>query len=202
MVGPARFTPAPCRVDEIPEIDAIVISHNHYDRKSFSQANGLVRLAETRLRARISIDLDVPTLRQLLTSSQQNTRPPHLFIPLNTTDNLPQDLKSAYPIHEFDWWESKELLVQGIGKVRITSTPAQHFTGRGLFDRNCALWSSWAFEEVQAKTGQVGAKVSNSLQHVRSPVGWLIATGQVWFGGDTGNYVTHKYRRSLSLKDL
>lgn len=41
-------------------------------------------------------------------------------------------------ITELDWWESTE--VRGI---RITAAPAQHFSGRGLKDRNSTLWSSF-----------------------------------------------------------
>jgi N-acyl-phosphatidylethanolamine-hydrolysing phospholipase D len=31
-VGPLRYTKAPCTVHDLPQIDAVVISHNHYDR--------------------------------------------------------------------------------------------------------------------------------------------------------------------------
>ena len=50
-------------------------------------------------------------------------------------------------IEEFDWWESV-----AIGTVRITSAPANHNSGRGLFDSNTTLWSSWA---IQAEAGSV-----------------------------------------------
>ncbi len=42
-------------------------------------------------------------------------------------------------IVELDWWE--EILLEG--KLRIAATPAQHFSGRGLTDRNKTLWASW-----------------------------------------------------------
>ncbi|CAO2656671.1 Nn.00g054740.m01.CDS01 [Neocucurbitaria sp. VM-36] len=31
MIGPIRFTPPPCSIDELPDIDAICISHDHYE---------------------------------------------------------------------------------------------------------------------------------------------------------------------------
>ncbi len=39
---------------------------------------------------------------------------------------------------ELDWEESA-----GFGKITVTSTPARHFSGRGLFDRNRSLWAGW-----------------------------------------------------------
>jgi L-ascorbate metabolism protein UlaG (beta-lactamase superfamily) len=43
-------------------------------------------------------------------------------------------------ITELDWWEEHTL--PG-GALSFTATPAQHFSGRGLTDRNTTLWSSW-----------------------------------------------------------
>lgn len=43
-------------------------------------------------------------------------------------------------ITELDWGESYTL--PG-GAMTLTATPAQHFSGRGLRDRNATLWSSW-----------------------------------------------------------
>jgi len=57
-------------------------------------------------------------------------------------------------IHELDWHENIE--VKGL---RFTATPAQHFSGRSLHDRNRTLWASW---------------VINSDRH------------RVFFSGDTG----------------
>src|SRR5205085_11388585 len=41
-------------------------------------------------------------------------------------------------ITELDWWEETELK-----DVVITAAPAQHFSGRGIKDRNATLWSSF-----------------------------------------------------------
>jgi L-ascorbate metabolism protein UlaG (beta-lactamase superfamily) len=42
-------------------------------------------------------------------------------------------------IVELDWWESHT--VPGTG-LSVTAAPSQHFSGRGLKDRNATLWSS------------------------------------------------------------
>jgi L-ascorbate metabolism protein UlaG (beta-lactamase superfamily) len=59
-------------------------------------------------------------------------------------------------ITELDWWESYRLPNT---EVVLTAAPSQHFSGRGLKDRNATLWSSLA---------------------IRSP------THSVFFSGDTG----------------
>ena len=42
-------------------------------------------------------------------------------------------------ISELDWWESYALPNIGLS---VTAAPSQHFSGRGLKDRNATLWSS------------------------------------------------------------
>ena len=42
-------------------------------------------------------------------------------------------------IVELDWWEAHAVPNTGI---TITAAPSQHFSGRGLHDRNATLWSS------------------------------------------------------------
>lgn len=41
-------------------------------------------------------------------------------------------------VRQFDWWEGAD-----IDGVRFVATPAQHFSGRGLFDSDKTLWASW-----------------------------------------------------------
>jgi L-ascorbate metabolism protein UlaG (beta-lactamase superfamily) len=41
-------------------------------------------------------------------------------------------------IVELDWWEQTQ-----VGQLTIVSTPARHYSGRGLFDGSETLWSSW-----------------------------------------------------------
>lgn len=66
--------------------------------------------------------------------------------------------------------------------ARITCTPAQHFTGRGLLDRFKTLWASWAVEEVLSPSlnnGPHPAAVAESSEAPRDAV-------KVYFAGDTG----------------
>lgn len=157
-LGPARFTPVPCSPQDLPPIDVIVISHNHYDHFS---VNTLDALAASNAKAKNSEG------EKIL-----------LFLPLNTKYGLPKYVQKKYEIHELDWWESKEIVLKSQGqaegetqdqsqRIRLTATPAQHFTSRGLFDRMKSLWASWAVEEVVQEGKGKGKGV------------------KVWFGGDS-----------------
>lgn len=42
-------------------------------------------------------------------------------------------------ITELDWWESWQFTET----IRLTATPARHFSGRGLTNRFSTLWASW-----------------------------------------------------------
>jgi L-ascorbate metabolism protein UlaG (beta-lactamase superfamily) len=44
-------------------------------------------------------------------------------------------------ITELDWHEHVD-----VGGLRLTATPSQHFSGRGLTDRNATLWASWVLQ--------------------------------------------------------
>lgn len=49
---------------------------------------------------------------------------------------------SRQKIVELDWWESIKIKEQ----LKITATPAQHFSGRRPFGRNLSLWASWTIQ--------------------------------------------------------
>jgi L-ascorbate metabolism protein UlaG (beta-lactamase superfamily) len=79
--------------------------------------------------------LDYPTIRELA----------KLPVPFVTSLGVGAHLESwgvpAERITELDWWESH--LLPG-ADLAITAAPSQHFSGRGLKDRNGTLWSSFA----------------------------------------------------------
>lgn len=61
------------------------------------------------------------------------------FVPLGVGARLRMWGVPAERIEELDWWQQRQW-----GEVTLTAAPAQHFSGRGLFDRNTTLWASWA----------------------------------------------------------
>jgi L-ascorbate metabolism protein UlaG (beta-lactamase superfamily) len=110
LVGPARLHPVPVTLDRLPTLDAVVISHDHYDH------------------------LDYATIRAL--AARQADTP--FVVPLGVGAHLQRWRVPADRIVELDWDESVDL-----DGLRLTSTAAQHFSGRSL-KRDYTLWSSWA----------------------------------------------------------
>ncbi|QCB48128.1 MBL fold metallo-hydrolase [Hydrogenophaga sp. PAMC20947] len=110
LLGPKRFQPVPLRLRDVPDVDVVVISHDHYDH------------------------LDYPTIRALAGQSR---------VPFVTSLGVGAHLQAwgvaPERITELDWWESHR--VPGTG-LTVTAAPSQHFSGRGLKDRNATLWSS------------------------------------------------------------
>lgn len=108
FAGPKRFHPPPVALAALPALDAVLISHDHYDH------------------------LDRSTIRQLAAT------PVPFIASLGVGAHLERWGVDPGRIIELDWWEQTE--VRG---VVITATPAQHFSGRGIRDRNTTAWSSF-----------------------------------------------------------
>ncbi|KAJ9119334.1 hypothetical protein QFC24_005805 [Naganishia onofrii] len=176
-VGPKRFTKVPCQVEDLPEIDAVVSQE----------------MSDCEVDAQSGVDLDIPTLTRLL--AHQKSFTPHLFMPLNTLYALPSNLQQAYKTTQLDWWGSAELQVEGVGRARLSALPSQHFTARGIFDRNKALWASWSVEELL--DGDDNADVTDSAE--KKVVGGKVGA-KIWFGGDTGYCSVKDGQHSVDLQ--
>jgi len=124
FTGPKRVRIPGIRFEDLPPIDVVVVSHNHYDH------------------------LDLPTLKRL--SRQHN---PSIYVGLGNKRLL--EKSGIKKVSEFDWWQETSLS----DSLRLTCVPAQHFSGRSLFDRNKTLWVGFVFESQ---------------------------AGPVYFAGDTG----------------
>jgi len=62
----------------------------------------------------------------------------HFISPLGVGDRLIAWGVDPAKVQQLDWWQEAE-----IDGLRFVATPAQHFSGRGLRDKNRTLWSSW-----------------------------------------------------------
>ncbi len=58
--------------------------------------------------------------------------------PLGVGDILADWGVPTTKVRQLDWWQETE--AHG---VRFAATPARHFSGRGLFDKNRTQWASW-----------------------------------------------------------
>ncbi|MCM6773067.1 MBL fold metallo-hydrolase [Nocardia sp. CDC159] len=117
VVGPARMHPVPVTLTELPPVDAIVISHDHYDH------------------------LDRETVRDLT-----RTQDAPFVVPIGIGAHLRKWRVPERRIVELDWGASYCLTGTGpgAGDLVLTCTEARHFSGRGLI-RNTTLWASWVF---------------------------------------------------------
>jgi L-ascorbate metabolism protein UlaG (beta-lactamase superfamily) len=116
LVGPKRFHPVPAELSELPALDLILLSHDHFDH------------------------LCRPTMTQLA-----RTQVP-VVTALGVGAHLERFGFAPERITELDWHESVEL-----GGLRLTATPAQHFSGRSLTGRNTTLWASWVIQSERRK---------------------------------------------------
>lgn len=62
--------------------------------------------------------------------------------PLGVGDRLIEWGIDASKVRQLDWWQAAE-----IDGMQFTATPAQHFSGRSLFDGNSTLWASWVIAD-------------------------------------------------------
>ncbi len=75
LLGPKRFHQAPLSIDDLPAIDKVLISHNHYDH------------------------LDKASVKKLAAKTRQ------FLVPLGVETDLQQWGIAANKIQRFDWWQ-------------------------------------------------------------------------------------------------
>jgi L-ascorbate metabolism protein UlaG (beta-lactamase superfamily) len=107
-MGPKRFHAPPIAIDQLPPIEGVILSHDHYDH------------------------LDHAAIMQLAPKVR------HFIAPLGVGDRLVAWGVDAAKVRQLDWWQSTE-----VAGVQLVATPAQHFSGRSMSDRNSTLWASW-----------------------------------------------------------
>ncbi|MDQ2822189.1 MAG: MBL fold metallo-hydrolase [Pseudomonadota bacterium] len=114
--GPARFHQPPIAIDDLPPIEAIILSHDHYDH--LDRAAVLALAGKTR----------------------------HFITPLGVGERLIKWGVPASKVRQCDWWESVQ-----VADVTLTATPARHFSGRSMTDRDTTLWASWVIQHADLR---------------------------------------------------
>jgi len=66
----------------------------------------------------------------------------HFITPLGVGDRLIAWGIPASKVRQLGWWQSAT-----VAGLKLVATPAQHFSGRGLGDRNKTLWASFVIED-------------------------------------------------------
>ncbi|MGA7809755.1 MBL fold metallo-hydrolase [Bradyrhizobium sp.] len=115
--GPKRRDAPGIAFDALPTIDAVLVSHGHYDH------------------------LDIATLSKLA-----RTFAPRVVTPLGN-DLTMRKADAAIRAESFDWHHRVELG----NDVAVTLVPTRHWSARGVFDRNRALWASFVLETPVGK---------------------------------------------------
>lgn len=112
-----RFHKAiPVKPEELPNLDVVLISHDHYDH------------------------LDKKIIQQLADKTSM------FIVPSGVEKHLLKWGISEDKITVRSWWQETKY-----AGIRFIATPARHFSGRGMFDRNKTLWTSWVIQGAQKR---------------------------------------------------
>lgn len=124
-----RYTQPACQIADLPFVDAVCISHSHYDHLS---VDSVKEIKDKFPHAHFFVGLG---LKQWFVKSGLGSR-----------------------VTECDWWEDVEVTLtpeeKSVGEddksaiqpitARISCLPSQHSSGRSGLDRDKTLWCSWA----------------------------------------------------------
>ena len=116
FIGPKRFHALPLTIAELPRLDVVVISHDHYDH------------------------LDKASIKALAAKTAM------FVVPEGVDQHLLRFGVSKKNITSLAWWQTVKL-----GSIHIHATPAQHFSGRGLFDKNKTSWASFVIQSSRRR---------------------------------------------------
>jgi L-ascorbate metabolism protein UlaG (beta-lactamase superfamily) len=119
-MGPKRFFAPPLPLEDLPALDAVLISHDHYDHLGKQTIRKLARLKTTG-KAQWVTSLGVGKLLQAF--------------------GVP-----PARIRELDWTQSTAMTSATGEGVTITALPARHFSGRRFDNRFKTLWSSFVLK--------------------------------------------------------
>ena len=137
FAGPKRLIKPVIKIKDLPEVDVITISHNHYDH------------------------LDINSLRKI----QKKFPNVKILVPKGDLKLLRNyNLNNGF---EFLWWEEITF-----NNTKFIFTPAQHWSARGLRDRNKSLWGSWFIKNEDKNIFHAGdTGYSDDFMEIRNRLG-------------------------------
>lgn len=114
--GPKRQTPPGLTLNQLPHIDVVLLSHNHYDHMDEAS---------------------------LIALSRQNGGSPLFITPLGHQRWFAR--RGIQRVIELDWWDTHVLDASATSaRMPITLTPAQHWSARTATDALQSLWGGFA----------------------------------------------------------
>jgi L-ascorbate metabolism protein UlaG (beta-lactamase superfamily) len=123
--GPKRFFAPPLPLHQLPKLDVVLISHDHYDH-----------LGESTIRKLASMPSMSET--QWITS-------------LGVGELLEQYGVRKRMIRELDWSDTFTVRNAACDSVEFTAVPSRHFSGRSMFNRFETLWASYVLKGARHK---------------------------------------------------
>ncbi|WP_105425816.1 MBL fold metallo-hydrolase [Neorhizobium tomejilense] len=126
FAGPKRVNPPGIRVGDLPPIDVVLVTHNHYDH------------------------MDLETLWVL-----QGRDKPHFVTPLGN-DALIRSRIADAKITVMDWGGREEIAADIGPGIVLHCEPCHHWSARGVGDRRMALWAAFVFETPAGKIYHIG----------------------------------------------
>ena len=114
-LGPKRFMAPALPVHQLPQTDIVLLSHTHYDHLDAASATAVGNR-------------------------------PLWIVPLGVSRSLAA--LGVTNVVELDWWQDCAMEIPradggGTVSLKVTLTPAKHWTARSPFDKNRELWGSF-----------------------------------------------------------
>lgn len=176
-----RKRPPGLRFEELPPIDVVLLSHNHYDH------------------------LDLPTIKKLVKAFNP------LFVTPLGVSYLPKSVNGR-TTRELDWNDT----VQVNEKLRLTCTQAQHFSNRGIGDRDETLWCGYLLHTSFGTTyfcgdsgygphfKRIGEQAGGAIKLALLPIGsyrpeWFMAPVHVSPAGAVQAFIDLKATQAVGI---
>jgi L-ascorbate metabolism protein UlaG (beta-lactamase superfamily) len=125
-LGPPRVRPPAIPLRDLPRVDLVLLSHNHYDHL---QPSSLRALPDATIVTALGVGRHVPPRVPPTGGSHERAQE--------------NPVASAFRpnTRELDWWQAID-----IGGAAVTAVPAQHFSARTAWDRNATLWCGFVVQ--------------------------------------------------------